>query len=96
MCSRIYSNWNFKKTTNILKTTINKNNKIKKYLYKNLKEFNIPFIESETNFVMVDFENIAEKIKNILIEHGIVVNGNFHEMENFLRITIGNKKDIKN
>ncbi|MCI8345833.1 MAG: histidinol-phosphate transaminase [Clostridia bacterium] len=83
------------KNDKYLKTTINKNNKIKKYLYKNLKEFNIPFIESETNFVMVDFENIAEKIKNILIEHGIVVNGNFHEMENFLRITIGNKKDIK-
>ncbi len=83
------------KNDKYLKTTINKNNKIKKYLYKNLKEFNIPFIESETNFVMVDFENIAEKIKNILIEHGIVVNGNLHEMENFLRITIGNKKDIK-
>ena len=83
------------KNDKYLKTTINKNNKIKKYLYKNLNEFNIPYIESETNFVMIYFGNIAEKIKNILIEHGIVVNGNFHEMENFLRITIGNKKDIK-
>ena len=83
------------KNDKYLKTTINKNNKIKKYLYKNLKEFNIPYIESETNFVMIDFGNMAEKIKNILIENGIVVNGNFHKMENFLRITIGNEMDIK-
>lgn len=83
------------KNDKYLTTTINKNNKIKEYLYKNLKELNIPYIESETNFVMIDFGNIAEKIKNVLIENGIVVNGNFHGMENFLRITIGNKNDIK-
>ncbi len=75
---------------NYLIKTINMNNKLKKLFYKSLEELNIPYICSYTNFVMIHPNQNANKLYKVLLNEGIVVKNNFYNMQDFLRITIGN------
>lgn len=78
-----------------LKKTIEKNEIAKKKLYKNLIKLDIEFIPTYTNFVMIKKNKKIDGIYEKLIDNGIVVGRNFKNMEDFLRVTIGNKKDMK-
>ena len=78
-----------------LNETIEKNEIAKKKLYKNLIKLDIEFIPTYTNFVMIKKNKKIDGIYEKLIDNGIVVGRNFKNMEDFLRVTIGNKKDMK-
>lgn len=82
------------KNKQYLRNTIKKNEFTKKYLYRNLSKLGIEFIPTYTNFVMIKEKESNEMYEN-LVDNGIVVNQNFKYMENFLRVTIGNMKDMK-
>jgi len=72
----------------------------KSYLYKSLKELNLTFIESVTNFILIKVGPRAEVIYQRLLRKGVIVrNMQAWGMNNFLRVTIGtmpeNKRFIK-
>lgn len=72
----------------------------KSYLYKSLKELNLAFIESVTNFILIKAGPRAEVIYQRLLRKGVIVrNMQAWGMNNFLRVTIGtmaeNRKFIK-
>lgn len=74
--------------------------KEKNYLYKELRKCGLSFVESATNFILVDLKKGAKPLYNYLLRKGIIV----RELEdwglkNFFRVTVGlhqeNKKFIK-
>ncbi len=72
----------------------------KGYLYKELKECNLAFLESATNFVLVDFKKNASGLCDYLLKRGVIVRGlGGWGLKNFFRVTVGlpkeNKKFIK-
>jgi histidinol-phosphate aminotransferase len=77
-----------------LEKTISINNIAREKFYKALDELKIFYIDSYTNFVMIRPNENADVLYQKLLNEGIVVNHNFHNMEDFLRITIGNKKQM--
>lgn len=77
-----------------LEKTININNKSKEIFYKSLEELKIPYIHSYSNFVMIKPKQNVNELYEKLLNEGIVVNHNFSNMQDFLRITIGNKKQM--
>ena len=78
-----------------LEKTLNINEKSKEMFYRNLEELNIPYISSYSNFVMIHPKQSVDILYQMLLDEGIVVNHNFLNMDDFLRITIGNKKQMR-
>ena len=74
--------------------------KEKNYLYKELKKCNLSFLESVTNFILVDFKKDAKSLCEHLLKQGIIIRGlNDWGLANFFRVTVGlsgeNKKFIR-
>ncbi|NQT00180.1 MAG: histidinol-phosphate transaminase [Candidatus Omnitrophica bacterium] len=62
----------------------------KAYLYKNLRELNLSYIESVTNFVLIDAGKGAERIYQQLMKKGVIVRHmRVWGMNNFIRVTVG-------
>ena len=78
-----------------LKKTIEKNEFERNLLYKKLTNLNIEFIPTYTNFLMIRKKEKTNEIYENLIDNGIFVSRNFKNMEDFLRVSIGTKKDMK-
>ena len=68
-----------------------KNFLVKKYLYECLDELKIKYIKSETNFVLIKNQN---DIFQLLKDNKIVSKLYCINNESYIRLTIGNKKDI--
>ena len=84
-----------------LKKTLSYIGKEKEYLYAELKRLGLFFIESATNFILVDFKNNTKALYEYLLKRGVII----REMgswgfKNFFRVTVGtsreNKKFVKN
>jgi histidinol-phosphate aminotransferase len=82
------------KNKKYLEKTISINNRAREIFYKALDELKIFYIYSYTNFVMIRQNENSDELYQKLLNEGIVVNHNFYNMEDFLRITIGNKKQM--
>ena len=70
------------------------------YLYRELSRLKLKYIESCTNFILVDVGKNGEKVMQQLMKNGIIVRGmGFWGLKKFIRVTIGasteNKKFIK-
>jgi len=65
----------------------------KKLLYKILDEFEIEYIKSEANFVLVNFKKLAQFYCKRLKEQGILVRNRSSDpmLKGYVRITLGNK-----
>lgn len=83
------------KDTEFLKQCINKNRDAIEYTYKKLNEYNIKYIKTETNFIMIDTENDSNVISEKLQQKGFIVRPNFPSMESYIRVTIGTKEEMK-
>ncbi len=69
---------------------------VKKYLYRELEKLNIEYIKSETNFVLIKLPVKSSIIFEKLLEKGIIVRAyTSKRLRNFIRVTIGRKKEIK-
>lgn len=74
--------------------TRNYQNKI--FLYEQLRKMNLKYIKSEANFVLIKLPQKANNIYQRLLEQGIIVRPIIDEgMENYIRVTIGTRKEIK-
>jgi len=72
----------------------------KEYLYKELRRLNVSFLESATNFVLIDFKKDTSKLNNYLLKKGIIVRTlSGWGLKNYFRVTAGlhkeNEKFIK-
>ncbi len=68
----------------------------KLYLYKQFEKMGLEFIQSSTNFVLVNLKKDCDEISNKLLKKGIIIrNMKNWGLDNFIRITVGTKKQNK-
>lgn len=66
----------------------------KKRLYANLKKLNMSFVESVTNFVLVNVGKDSLEVSQELLRKGIIVREmGFWGLDRFIRVTIGTPKE---
>ena len=78
-----------------LKGCIKNNREIIKFVYQKLEEYNINYIETEANFIMIDTGRDSNLISEKLQRNGFIVRPNFPNMQTFIRVTIGTKDEMK-
>lgn len=77
-----------------LKTCQKLNEREKEFLYQRLNELGLEYIETESNFMMVNLEMSAAKVFEKLQEKGVIIRSGVHfGMENWIRVTVGNRAD---
>lgn len=69
-----------------------KNYIVKQRIYKCLEELKIPYIPSETNFVVIEDENKA--ISKVLMQNDIIVKTFVYNSKNYIRLTLPDIKYI--
>jgi histidinol-phosphate aminotransferase len=68
----------------------------KKYLYRELKKLNVKFVESATNFILIDMQKEARVAADFLLKNGVIVRdlGGWG-LRNCFRVTVGLQKENK-
>jgi histidinol-phosphate aminotransferase len=81
-------------TFKMLSYTTNKQNK--EFLYQAFEVMGLPYLPSETNFIMVDVKKNSKEVFQSLLRKGIIVRpGNIFGMDTWLRVTIGTKEECE-
>lgn len=76
--------------------TLLKNEENKLYLYNEFEKLGMPYIKSDTNFIMVDTKRDSEKMYIELLKKGYIVKGgHVLGMDGFLRVTIGTLEECQ-
>jgi len=66
----------------------------KDYLYDNLKKLGLAYVPSITNFILVDVGQDGVEIFNKMLRFGVIVRDmKQYGLKNFIRVTIGTKKE---
>jgi len=66
----------------------------KDYLYDNLKKLGLAYVPSITNFILVDVGQDGVEIFNRMLRFGVIVRDmKQYGLKNFIRVTIGTKKE---
>ncbi|MGM0602139.1 MAG: histidinol-phosphate transaminase [Bacillota bacterium] len=72
------------------------NNREKEFLYKELQNIGLDYIETETNFMMINVEKDSDQIFEDLMKRGIIVrSGSGLGMKKWIRITVGSREENK-
>jgi len=72
------------------KKVLKTNQEGKRYLYKELKDLDLFYLPSETNFIFIDFKEDTEIIFEKLLKKGVIIRpGKTWGCPNFIRLTIG-------
>jgi histidinol-phosphate aminotransferase len=81
------------KDEEFLKLVFETNVSGKEYLYEQFKLMNLPYIETNANFVMVDTKTDDKEVFDKLLRKGIIIRpGYLLGMPGWLRVTIGTEK----
>lgn len=73
-----------------LDKTIDNNNKALKYLISELKKLDLPYIDTHTNFIMIDTKQDGDVVFKKLMAKGFIVRpGSLFKMGNYIRLSIG-------
>ena len=79
-----------------LKLVLESNVHGKEYLYEQFKLLNLPYIETNANFIMVNTKIDSIEVFDKLLKKGIIVRpGHLLGMPGWLRVTIGTEKQNK-
>ncbi|MDD5567774.1 MAG: histidinol-phosphate transaminase [Candidatus Omnitrophica bacterium] len=66
----------------------------KDYLYDNLKKLGLAYVPSITNFILVDVGQDGVEVFNRMLRFGVIVRDmKQYGLKNFIRVTIGTKKE---
>ena len=70
------------------------NQKQKKFLYKELDNLKIKYIESHTNFILINLDSNGNQVSEDLMKKGVIVRplGDYN-LNNFIRVTIGTEEE---
>ena len=77
-----------------LNKCINNNRKVVEMTYKKLDSYNIEYIKTEANFIMIDTKHDCKKISEKLLEKGFIVRPGFPGMDTSIRVTIGTESEM--
>lgn len=79
-----------------LKKTLKITKEGKKFIYDNLKKLNLNFIQSATNFILIDVKADSKEIFKKLLKRGVIVRDmSSWNMNSFIRVTVGTKSENK-
>ncbi|MBD3245429.1 MAG: histidinol-phosphate transaminase [Candidatus Omnitrophica bacterium] len=82
------------KNKEYLKKVLTHTKKEKKYFYRQFEELGVEFIESATNFVLVNWKRDTRKVYDFLLRRGIIVRQlQGWGWNNFFRVTVGLHKE---
>lgn len=82
------------KDRNFYEHVLRENEKGRNLYYKKLKEWDLPYIPSQGNFILFDTKEDSTKLELWYLKHGIFVrNGLEFGLEGWLRITIGTETE---
>ncbi|MBC7189331.1 aminotransferase class I/II-fold pyridoxal phosphate-dependent enzyme, partial [Candidatus Aerophobetes bacterium] len=66
----------------------------KKFLYEELEKLGIPFVPSETNFILIKAGKKCKKITSFLLKRGVIVRDmEAYNLPEYIRLTIGTYQD---
>ncbi|MFA5095940.1 MAG: histidinol-phosphate transaminase [Candidatus Omnitrophota bacterium] len=66
----------------------------KAYLYDNLKKLGLAYVPSVANFILIDVEQDCAEFFNKMLKFGVIVRDmKQYGLKNFIRVTIGTKKE---
>jgi histidinol-phosphate aminotransferase len=84
------------KNTKFLNKVLKFVNSEKKYLNKEMKKLGLDFVDSATNFIMVDFKKDTADLNRFLLKNGIIIRclGGWG-LPNAFRVTVGLRKENK-
>lgn len=77
-----------------LNDCIENNRKVIENVYKRLDSYNIEYIKTEANFIMIDIKQDCKIIAEKLLENGFIVRPGFPNMNTFIRVTIGTESEM--
>ena len=77
-----------------LKDCKKNNREVIEYVYGKLTEYKIGYIETETNFIMIDTKKDSNDIAEKLQQNGFIVRPGFPNMQTFIRVTIGTRDEM--
>ena len=84
------------KNKKFLKQTLTHIQKEKEYLYRGLRRYGLEFIESATNFILVNFKKNTGSLYNYMLRRGIIVRElKGWGIKNLFRVTAGTHKENK-
>ena len=72
-----------------------RNREVIEQVYKKLDEYNIEYINTETNFIMIDTKKDCKIVSEKLLQNGFIVRPGFPNMDTFIRVTIGTEVEMK-
>jgi len=76
--------------TEFLKKTVEETRRGRELIASALNEMGIPFVESSTNFILIDTGKDAEQVTEELMKRGIIVrSAKMYEMPTCIRVTVG-------
>ena len=64
-------------------------------LYIGLEKLNIPYVESQANFALMQVGDRAIAIRDELRERGILVRDRSYELPGYVRVTVGTRDQIR-
>jgi histidinol-phosphate aminotransferase len=64
-------------------------------LYVGLEKLNIPYVESQANFALMQVGDRAIAIRDELRERGILVRDRSYELPGYVRVTVGTRDQIR-
>jgi len=73
---------------------INNNHKVIEMVYRRLDSYNIEYIKTETNFIMINTKQNGKLVSEKLLEKGFIVRPGFPNMDSFIRVTIGTESEM--
>ena len=66
----------------------------KRYLYDNLKKSGLAYVPTEANFILIDVGSDGVEIFNKMLKFGVIVRDmKQYGLQNYIRVTIGTKKE---
>lgn len=68
----------------------------KDFIYENLRKMKLDYVESATNFIMVDVKKDCKEIFNALLKKGVIVRDmKAWGWDSFIRVTVGKREENK-
>jgi len=68
----------------------------KEYLYKEFDSLGLFYQKSDTNFILVDIKGDGRKVFEKMLREGVIIRDmNAYGLKNFIRVTIGTRKENK-
>ncbi len=66
----------------------------RQFLYREIQRMGLPFIETVTNFILIDVRASSQKISQQLLKKGVIIrNMDFWGLNNYIRVTIGTPRE---